>query len=348
MSLIRILVVDDFEPWRSFVASTLQKRTDLRIVFEASDGLQAVHKAEQLQPELILLDIGLPSLNGIEAARRIRGLAPRSQIIFLSENYAPDIAQAALDLGARGYVVKTDAGSDLLRAIQSVVEGKRFVSMRLAGQVSYSPNGEQSSADLDQEKVFAQLSSEPDHIPRHEVQLYPDDVAFLEGFTNFISAALEVGNAVIVVATEAHRVELLRRLRIEGVNIDAALKEGTYIPLDVQETLSRFMVDGLPDPERFRTLASSLFRVGTKAAKGKNPRLVACGECAPSLWLEGNAEAAIRLEALWDEVGKAYGVDILCGYLLVNFRQERGRQGFSRICEMHSAVIPRDYGDRIA
>jgi len=80
MSVIRVLVVDDFEPWRLFVASTLQKRPDLRIVFEASDGMQAVHKAEELQPELILLDIGLPTLNGIEAARRIRRLAPARKL----------------------------------------------------------------------------------------------------------------------------------------------------------------------------------------------------------------------------------------------------------------------------
>jgi len=348
MPLIRVLVVDDFEPWRCFVASTLQRRSDLRIVFEASDGLQAVHKAEELQPELILLDIGLPTLNGIEAARRIRSLAPNSQIIFVSENHASDIAQAALDLGARGYVVKADAGRELLPAIQSVVEGRQFVSARLVGHVSYSSNGEQPATDPAQEQVSTQVPSEQDHIPRHEVQFYPDDAAFLDGFTSFTITALDAGSTVIVVATEPHRIELLRRLRLHGLNMDAALKEGIYIPLDVQEALSKFMVDGLPDPERFRKVASSLFKFATRAAKGENARIAACGECAPWLWLEGNADAAVRLEALWNEAGKTHGVDILCGYLLGTFRRERGRQVFSRICEMHSAVIPHDYGDRIA
>jgi DNA-binding NarL/FixJ family response regulator len=348
MSLIHILVVDDFEPWRCFVASTLQKRPDLRIVFEASDGLQAVHKAEELQPELILLDIGLPTLNGIEAARRIRGLAPRSQIIFLSENYASDIAQAALDLGARGYVVKADAVRELLPAIQSVVEGKQFVSARLAGQLSYNPKGGQPATDPDQENVSAQLPSEPDHIPRHEVQFYPNDAAFLDGFARFISAALGVGSAVIVVATESHRVDLLRRLQLQGLNIDAAVKEGIYIPLDVRETLSKFMVNGFPDTDRFWEVASSVIETATKAAKGDHPAVAACGECAPSLWLEGNLDAAIQLEALWDEAAKAYGVDILCGYLLESFRNEEDRHVFSKICSVHSAVIPRDFGSQSA
>src|SRR3977135_444425 len=121
MSVIRVLVVDDFEPLRLFVASTLQKRPDLRIVFEASDGMQAVHKAEELQPELILLDIGLPTLNGIEAARRIRRLSPESKIIFLSQESSPDVVQEALNLGAWGYVLKARAASELLAAVEAVI-----------------------------------------------------------------------------------------------------------------------------------------------------------------------------------------------------------------------------------
>jgi len=132
---LRILVVDDFEPWRRFVFSTLQNQADLKIVLEVSDGLQAVKQAEQLRPDLVLLDIGLPTLNGIQAARRIRSVSPNSRILFLSENSALDVAEGALEAGGAGYVVKSDAGRELLAAVQAVCEGKRYVSAILAGQL---------------------------------------------------------------------------------------------------------------------------------------------------------------------------------------------------------------------
>ena len=130
---MRVLVVDDNEPWRSFYGTVLQKHPELRIIGQASDGLEAVQKASELQPDLILLDIGLPTVNGIEASRRIREVSPSSKILFVSENRSPDIVEAALSNGAGGYVVKSDAGSELLPAIKAVLEGKRFISACLAG-----------------------------------------------------------------------------------------------------------------------------------------------------------------------------------------------------------------------
>jgi DNA-binding NarL/FixJ family response regulator len=121
MSVVRVLVVEDFETFRRFICSTLGKRPGLQIVEEASDGLEAVHKAEELQPDLIVLDIGLPTLNGIEAARRIRKLSPESEILFVSQESSADVVQEALSLGAGGYVLKTRAGSDLLPAVEAVI-----------------------------------------------------------------------------------------------------------------------------------------------------------------------------------------------------------------------------------
>ena len=120
-SQVRVLVVDDYEPFRQFVCSTLRKRPELQVVGEASDGPEAVHKAEELQPDLIVLDIGLPILNGIEAARRIRKLSPESKIVFISQESSADVVQEALALGALGYVVKAHAGSELLAAVGAVL-----------------------------------------------------------------------------------------------------------------------------------------------------------------------------------------------------------------------------------
>jgi len=127
MSSVRVLVVDDFEPFRRFICKTLAKRPNLKVVCEVSDGLEAVQKAEELQPDLIFLDIGLPTLNGIAAAREIRTLAPESKIIFVSQESSPDLVHEALNLGARGYVLKTTAGSDLLAAVDAVLDGRRFL-----------------------------------------------------------------------------------------------------------------------------------------------------------------------------------------------------------------------------
>src|SRR5271157_3766281 len=96
MSTFRVLVVDDYEPFRRFICSTLANRPELQIVAEASDGLEAVHKAEELQPDLIVLDVGLPTLNGIEAARRIRRLSSESKILFVSQESSTDVVQEAL------------------------------------------------------------------------------------------------------------------------------------------------------------------------------------------------------------------------------------------------------------
>src|SRR5579864_8985270 len=142
---IRVLIVEDFEPFRRFVASILQKRPELQIICEASDGVAAVQKAEELQPDLIVLDIGLPKLNGIEAARRIRKLSPNSKILFLSENRSWDIGEEALRTSAGGYVVKSDAAGELLPAVEAVLRGKRYVSASLSNNDLTDPEDEHTA-----------------------------------------------------------------------------------------------------------------------------------------------------------------------------------------------------------
>ena len=131
-STIRVLIVDNYEPWRRFILSSVQNWAELQVVGEVSDGWEAVWKSRQLQPDIILLDIGLPTMNVIEAARQIRQQSPNAKTLFCSENLSPEVAEAALRAGA-GYLVKSDAGSDLLPAVFAIIGGKRFVSRTLAG-----------------------------------------------------------------------------------------------------------------------------------------------------------------------------------------------------------------------
>jgi DNA-binding NarL/FixJ family response regulator len=123
---LRVLLVEDFEPFRRFIHTTLQK-AELQIITEVSDGLEAVRKAEELQPDLILLDIGLPTLNGIEAARQIHLLSPQSKILFVSQESSADVIEEAMNSGALGYVVKAHAATELLAAVEAVRQGRRFV-----------------------------------------------------------------------------------------------------------------------------------------------------------------------------------------------------------------------------
>jgi DNA-binding NarL/FixJ family response regulator len=125
------MVVDDFDDWRRFVVSLLQQIPTLRVICEVSDGLEAVRKAEELKPDLILLDIGLPGLDGIEAARRIIRLHP-SKILFMSQQSDPEVVQEALSVGARGYLLKSDAGAELIAAVEAIVKGEPFLSGGLA------------------------------------------------------------------------------------------------------------------------------------------------------------------------------------------------------------------------
>lgn len=133
-SPIRVLIVEDYVAFRRFLVSTMQRRTEIQVICEAADGLEAVQKARELQPELVLLDISLPRLNGIEAGRQIRKLSPNSKILFVSENRDLEIIEEGLRIGALGYVVKSDAARDLLPAVEAVLQGKPFVSASVSVQ----------------------------------------------------------------------------------------------------------------------------------------------------------------------------------------------------------------------
>ena len=154
---IRVLVVEDFAPFLEFICSILRKESGLQIIGEVSDGLAAVQKAEELQPDLILLDIGLPKLNGIEAARRIRKLSPGSRILFMSQESSADMVQAALATGAKGYVVKMDVRRDLLMAVNAVLRGEQFVGRRFADHDFTGASDAGTSEGLRSNSLFAPL-----------------------------------------------------------------------------------------------------------------------------------------------------------------------------------------------
>jgi DNA-binding NarL/FixJ family response regulator len=323
----RTLVVDDHEQWRSFVCSTLRKRPGLLMVGEAKDGLEAVYKTQELQPDLILLDIGLPKLNGIQAARKIRELSPKSKILFLTENSSWEIAEAALRTGADGYVLKSAAASDLLHAVETILQGGWFVSASVAGPDF--AGGMNAAAAWHPTSNAATKGC-------HAVEFYAGDAALVDGFARFVETAVNRGSAVTFIATESHRAAVLQRLKADAVDVEALAKQGRYTSVDVVEALRAVMgSDGLPDPVRCATVLGDV--IAEFAAAGHS-RVAACGEFAPVLLNAGRVEAAIRMEHLTDEFAREHDIDIFCGYVSDAFPAEQSGPILERIRLEHSAA----------
>ena len=318
-----VLVVDDFEPWRRHVCSTLARSSRWKVVAEAADGPEAVQKAIDLRPDLILLDVGLPTLNGIEAARRILATDPSLRILFVSEHQSWEVAEAALCTGARGYICKSDSGRELSPAMDAIVDGRRFIAERLGGRVA--EKGTDRSPNT----------------RRHEGVFYSDDALFLDDWASIAEGALNAGATFILVAVDERRNRLQAMLEARGVNVGRAVRDGRFISMSVDEAVSQWMVDGALDEARFWSAVTSVMLAGMRASTSEPPHVVACGECAPSLCAQGDAEAAIGLERLWDEVAAIYNLDVFCGYSSDGCRCDDPRLVRQRLTAVHTATYAR-------
>jgi len=327
-----VLVAEDFKSVRHMLVATLENNPNIRIICEVADGAHAVEKAKELQPDLILLDIGLPSLNGIEAARQISGLSPKSKIIFVTQEISPEVVTEAFEAGASGYVVKTNAGRDLCAAVEAVLRGEQFLSKTVNS----------AAANLRILASTVQGLPQKVQLPRlHEVQFYSDDASFLDTFASFIASAIKAGDTAIVVLARSRRETLIQRLQAEGLDISGLSEQGRYLSLDPSDLLSTFMVNNLPDRDRFMKIAADIYVTGARVLEADHNCVALCGECAALLWSQGNAKAAIRLEQLWNEFARSRNIHLLCAYPRYCFQDEMGRQVFNNICAQHSAVYVR-------
>jgi DNA-binding NarL/FixJ family response regulator len=317
----RILIVDDYEPWRRFATSALQNQPGLLIVGEAADGLRAVEQARELHPDLILLDISLPTLNGIEAARRIRQHSSNPRILFCSQNLSSDIAEKAFGTGAAGYVVKSDAASDLLPAVTAVLQGERFVSRRFAGC---------GFAQIQDTRVVRRLG--------HVVQFYKNDSVLLDGLAASLRGSLGGGESAAYIMTSSHRSSLEMRLIAQGIDMIEATENGRLVILDAHQALSEFMDAAGPSRERFLFQFGDRLRRLEDAAVAKNKRVVVFGEMVAVLWAQKRHDAAIRLEELWNELAQTCSFYLCCAYPLGAFREKEGVH-YATICAQHSEVV---------
>src|ERR1700728_1833486 len=148
----------------------------------------------------------------------------------------------------------------------------------------------------------------------HMVQFYGEDTALIDGLSAYIGEALEEGNAALVVATAEHREALAERLEERRVDMRSAMAQGCYVVLDAAETLSKFILEGWPDPVRYEETVARLVVQVRAAARGNPPRLAVFGEMVALLWAQGKFETAVRLEQLWNELQQHEPFSLRCAY----------------------------------
>ena len=223
----RVLVVEDHEPFRRVICELLQQREDLLIVGEAADGLDAICQAEALRPDVVILDIGLPMLNGIEVAERIRARVPDAKVMFVTNESSLEVVDQAFSRGAHGYVYKPRALRDVLPVLDTIIRGGRFVSGGL--------------------ERIAQGDSLASH--RHGLLFCSSDAVLVAAFSRFIAGSLDRGSAVIVLVTDAHDRSLQRALHASQVDVARAIRQQRYMSVSITELLAKVMVNGPPGPD---------------------------------------------------------------------------------------------------
>jgi CheY-like chemotaxis protein len=294
----------------------LHANEQLLVVGEAVDGLEAVQKAAELQPDVVLIDIGLPKLNGIAVAQQIRPILPQAKLLFVSLESSPAIVQEVMRQGAHGYVHKLRAHGDLLPAIEAVLEGKPFVS----------------------EGIEYAESRKSDY--RHEVHFYPDDENFLQAATRFLSSALHSGGAAIAVVTRAHEKMLVERLKADGRGVDAAARAGNYLFADAAAFVSEILLGKVAESNRPDSL-SDLVEIARSALTREGGRIAVFGECAGLLCAHGNTSGALEMEKWGNAWVRKQCVDLICAYPLNTFPKGQDDPAFDSVCAEHTAIFSR-------
>jgi DNA-binding NarL/FixJ family response regulator len=313
-SLLRVLVVEDHEPFRRLICELLEQRADVLIVGEAADGLNAIRQAEALRPDVVMLDIGLPMLSGIEVAGRIRAKVQDAKVMFVTNESSLEVVELAFRTGAHGYVYKPRAQRDVLPVLDAIIRGGRFVSGGL--------------------ERIAQGDSLASH--RHHLLFCSSDAVLVGAFSRFIAGELREGNAVVAVVTATHEQSLQSSLEASHVDVASAIRQQRYLPVNVSELLAKATVNGRPDPLRYLDAAGDLLTDVTRCATDHHARVAVCGEGTSIFWTHGHVVAAIQLEHLWDEIAKNRQTDILCAYPLT--AREESVRAVRSLCAEHTAV----------
>jgi DNA-binding NarL/FixJ family response regulator len=353
MPLIRILIVDDHEAVRLSVRSLLSECPEWVVCGEAADGIEAVEKATKLRPDVILMDVTMPRMDGVQASKVVRQQVPEAEVILMSQNDPRVVRSQASEIGARDFVAK----SDLSRALLSTIE--KLVSQRKSGMATDKNSSERAQglsnnpftttdSDLQPEiggGMKQDLKQQPwcdllaGAAPRdHIVQLYQDEQFLSRAVCRFAVSAIHHGEGVILVPTSAHWNALRPRLEAEGVDVTAAQASGQLTVVDADELLPGFMRDAMPDAPLFLGLAGETV---AKARGGDRFTKVRWwGEMVNVLWERGDVAGSMGLEDLFHKLAHDQEIAIFCSFLMDNFDGEVHARMLPRLGQNHSHIIP--------
>jgi two-component system response regulator NreC len=305
-----VLLADDYIPFLESVSRLLAAAFD--VVAIAGDGRQALDLARRLRPDVVVLDISMPDLNGFQTLEQLRRDDPETRVVFLTLHQGDEFVAAAINGGAHGYVLKSRMRLDLISAIDHALAGRLFLpSLTSLSTVAGS---------------------------RHAVQFHANESQFLDEVSQLVGATLRSGEQVVLVTSEATRIGVAQRLQARQMNLAVLAEQEQYVATDSALALSQMMHDGRPDRERLAEIINGLDRLRLAVPNGPRSRLTILGDMSVSLCRNGNFEAALELERIWNELTRALPFFTVCSYPIECFKHSEARDLLSNVCVEHSAV----------
>ena len=353
---VRILIVDDNETVRRGLRSFLSSRTDFSICGEAADGLDAIEKTKALQPDIVLMDITMPRMSGLDSTRIIRRELPESKIIIISQNDPAIIHRQAGEVGAAGSVAKADVSRDLIPMIENLCQRNTEIAAIRTSQKGHAPDVLIPEGSVSHRSKFGMEGkigghmngddhNEPwcsllaDAAPRdHIVQLYQDEKFLSRAVCRFAVSAINHGEGVILVPTSEHWNALRPRLEAEGVDIKATQASGQLTVVDADQLLPEFMRGAMPDAPLFLGLAGET--IARAHGGDRFTKVRWWGEMVNVLWERGDVAASMGLEDLFHRLAHDQEIAIFCSFLMDNFDGDVHARMLPRLGQNHSHLIP--------
>jgi two-component system response regulator NreC len=306
----RLLLADDHTAFLERVSRFLA--ADFEILALAGDGRQALDLALRLNPDLVLLDVAMPELDGFQVLQALRLQRPEIKVVFMTMHRDDAFVAAALQAGADAYVLKSRIFQDLTVALEHALAGRLFVP------------------SLTSLSAVAGAS--------HTVQCHGNDDQFVNDVTELVVTTLRSGEPVVIVASDETRTRVAQRLQAQHMNLAVFAEQGQYVEEDSALALSHVMEHGRPEKRRLVDMLHRLDRLRLAAPNGLQERLTIFGDMTVALCRTGRFEAALEIERLWHELTQSLPFLTICSYPTECFQHAGGRDQLSRLCAQHRAA----------
>ena len=305
----RVLLADDHAEMRSHASSVLQETCD--IVASVSDGLEAVEQTIHLSPDVVVLDVTMPGLDGFQAARELRRRGSQAKIVFLSLHEGDEFVVTGIRSGGSAYVPKHRMPIDLPSAVEHVSAGRVFLPS-LSSLSAIAPRG------------------------GHAMMFYARHEAWCSEAAGLVRVALSRGDAVTVFASEVTRMGVAKKLAAQGLDTTQVIADGRYVVVDAAETLQQIILNGQPDAQRVAAVVDTL--ESRLAVSRPAARMTIIGEIAAGVG-RNEPDALLGIEHLWNALAGDRPFLTVCGYSTRRLRDDAqdGRL-WSGLCGQHWAV----------